>query len=282
MTAETVFATVTFFGGMGYFGAALASALGVGASLLFVPVLLVLLLAFGVDAATVPGVAIATSLAASCAVTAAGAWAHWKAGNVCADRLHAAFPAMGAAALGAFTGGMFVISAPGSSVMGAVVAAQLIVAGLLSVRLVRDRSCEPASNADADDTIAAVLRHARTLVYVFAVGALTSIGAGGVFLVPYFVWRGAAKAPAAAMASVLGLAITPVATAMYLSQHEGVPTAGAFGLVHAPIALALAVGAVFGAGLGARAARSANTALWTRLLAAALLLSSVRAAGKML
>ncbi len=109
-----------------------------------------------------------------------------------------------------------------------------------------------------------------------------AIGAGGVFMVPYFVWRGAAKAPAAAMASIMGLAITPVATAMYLSQHEGVLAAGVLGLVHAPIALALAVGAVFGAGLGARAARSANTALWTRLAAAALLLSSVRGAAKML
>ncbi len=282
MTAETVFATVTFFGGLGYFGAALASALGVGASLLFVPVLLVLLPAFGVATGDAPGVAIATSLAASSAVTAAGAWAHWKAGNVCADRLRAAYPAMAAAALGALVGGMFVTSAPGSSLIGAVVAAQLIVAGMLVVRLVRDCSCERGCDVSTDDNITTVLRQARTQAYVFAVGALTSIGAGGVFLVPYFVWRGAAKARAAALASILGMSITPVATAVYVFQHESVPTAGVIGLVHAPVALALAVGAVFGAGVGARAAKSANTAVWTRLLAAALLLSSVRAAAKML
>jgi uncharacterized membrane protein YfcA len=122
----------------------------------------------------------------------------------------------------------------------------------------------------------------RTQVYVFAVGVLASIGASGVFLVSYFVWRGAAKARATALASLLGVSISPVATAVYLAHHDGPQGLGLVGLVHAPIAAALAVGAVFGAGLGARAARTADTALWTRLLACVLLLSSVRAAARML
>lgn len=258
---------------LGYGVSAVASALGVGASVVFVPALLALPAVAGRPEAAVGG-AIATSLAASCIVTCAGAWAHWRAGNLPANVIRPAAGALAAAAVGGLVGGSFVSSANRAALGFAVVLAQAAVAAVLVWR-----ACAPAAPAHPAPPAGAagVMTATLTRGYLGLVGLLTSIGAGGVFIVPFLLWRGLARNQAAALASLLGVAIAPAATVVYLTRTGS----AADSLVHLPTALALGIGAVAGARLGARLAARVHARAWTVLLACGLIASSLRAAAHM-
>lgn len=277
MSNVAYIALAAFFCGFGFFVSGLSSALGVGASLFCVPVLALLLPNLGVPGGACISVAVATSLTASCVIAFAGARAHFVAGNLNRETVVAAAPALAAAAAGGVAGGMFLSTVTGVVVVGTVVASQLLVAAILLLR----------GRGPALGTPAAHQAHSRVVVaqrgsclYVAGVGGLTSIGAGGVFLVPFFLWRGVPKTQAAGLASLLGIAIAPSATLVYLSRPSTLHAVDMLGLVHWPIACSIALGAVFGAAGGARAARAVSTHRWTWALAAALVASSARAASK--
>lgn len=248
----------------------MASALGVGASLIFVPVLLAIAPTLGVPAGFVPTVAIATSLAASCFVTLTGAAAHWRAGNLTRDLTLQASPLLAFAAAGGIAGGLFIAHVESVAVTIGLAIAQALVAIVLTLR-------GRIGTAAAAASLAGELANQRTRVYVAGVGALTSIGAGGVFLVPFFLWRGLGRIHAVALASLLGIAITPVATVVFVSAKPAVSMVASMGFVHLPLAISLAAGSVYGSALGVRAAKASTSGMWTRLLAVALLLSSARA-----
>lgn len=276
MSLHLLLATMVTFAAFGYFVAGLSTALGVGASLFCVPVLLLLLQPLGVGSDAAPAVAIATSLAASCLMSAASAWAHWRSGNLASSTLRGSPRTILAAAVGSGAGGALMADTTSAGALAAVAVAQLLVAATLLIRLRRGGS--PVSQQQAWTE---VLGDTRTAQFTAAVGALTSIGAGGVFFVPYFTARGVPRVQAAAWASLLGVAIAPCATAVYALRSEAAGAAGLIGLVHWPIAAAIALGALFGAKRGAAMGGRFSARNWTWLLFAILLASSARAASKL-
>lgn len=260
---------------IGIAAGAMSSALGVGASVLFLPALIWTLPQIGIDHNLVPATAVATSLAASCSVVCSSSWAHWRAGNLSWVN-SSVLTLLIAAAVGGLAGGQVLHIAPGSIILGMAAIAQVIVATLLFKRAAAGRASgtAPASAEPSGERVNA--SGWPNVTYVGAVGLLTSVGAGGTYLVPYFLWRGFNRVQAIGLASVLGVAIAPAATLTCLMQGNALSE----GLIQGRVAMVLGAGALLGAHVGTHLLARASSGTWSRLLACALLTSSFRTIGK--
>lgn len=263
---------------VGVAAGALASAMGVGASLVFIPALLLIVPLLGVQPESVPAVCVATSLTASCAATVSAVLAHLRAGNLKRTELLQARPLLLWAAAGAVLGGASIARNDSIGATLGLAIAQIVVAVILATRgQFSARLPTQSKVVHFDGAEAAQATDAQARAYVGVVGAITSIGAGGVFLAPYFLWRGLPRVKAAAMACLVGVAITPAATGVFLMGRPAGPTLATIGVVHLPLAVCLAAGSLYGARVGASITHRAHSAAWSRALAALLLLSSARA-----
>lgn len=263
------------YAAIGIAAGAMSSALGVGASVLFLPALIWTLPQLGVDHNLVPAAAVATSLAASCSVVCSSSWAHWRAGNLSWVN-SSVLTLLMAAAVSGLVGGQLLQLAPGALILGMAAIAQITVAALLLRRASATRASVTAPNRDESRSEQVNASGWPNVTYVGAVGLLTSVGAGGTYLVPYFLWRGLNRVQAIGLASVLGVAIAPTATLTCLMQGGGV----AEGPIQTRVAALLGIGALLGANVGTRLLARTSSGTWSRLLACALFASSLKTIGK--
>lgn len=281
VASDLLIPTALCFASLGFVGSGFSAAMGVGSSIVFVPMLLWLLPYLGVALPSVASTAVATSLAASCIVMLTGAWAHWRAGNLPDLAGRGVRGLWLAAGAGALLGGMFVLASSGLVLLLIVAGGQLLIAAVMLARLAASsRECANAASA-APDGIGGALAGPGSRGYVLLVGFLTTIGAGGVFLVPYFLWRGLSRAQAAALACTIGVAIAAAATALFVVGARPVD-GSAVSLIHGPVALALALGALLGSRQGVRLASAVGSSAWTVMLVLTLVVSAARSAARIL
>ena len=256
------------FAPLGYVGASLSTALGVGSSVLFVPLLLWLLPYLGVDGSPLAVTAIGTSLSASWVVMLVGSMAHWRAGNLDPASREARGLAI-AAGCGGILGGTIIASTAGPDLLALVAGGQALVAAALALRVFgigKGHTHEPAPCVPLQDGV--------SRAYMLLVGLLTTVGAGGVFLVPYFLYRGRSRSQAAALACFVGVAISTAASILFIGTKA--LAVGGASVVVVPIGAALALGAFFGGRQGVKLASSIHPAAWTSLLILALAASACR------
>lgn len=273
--------TALCFTSLGYVGSTFATAMGVGSSIVFLPMLLWLLPHLGVGLANLAPTAVGTSLAASSVVMLSGTYAHWRAGNL---RDSSAFVGwlLLAAAAGGLVGGAFVLTSPALVLMFIVAGGQILIAAVLLTRLARPAAASLATGTSAvpggSTPASAALTDASSRTYVLMVGFLTAVGAGGVFLSPYFLWRGLSRSRAAALACAVGVAIATTSTLLFTLSAVRAQA----GLIHAPAACALALGAILGGRQGVRLAASIGPSAWTTALVVTLVVSAARSVARVL
>lgn len=275
-TIHLLVPTALCFTSLGYVGSTFATAMGVGSSIVFLPMLLWLLPHLGVGLANLAPTAVGTSLAASSVVMLSGTYAHWRAGNL---RDSSAFVGwlLLAAAAGGLVGGTFVLTSPALVLMLIVAGGQILIAAVLLTRLARPAP-GTAAVLGGGASESAALADASSRAYVLLVGFLTAVGAGGVFLSPYFLWRGLSRSRAAALACAVGVAIATTSTLLFTLSAARAHA----GLIHAPAACALAVGALLGGRQGVRLAASIGPSAWTTALVVTLVVSAARSVARVL
>ena len=225
----------------------LAGLLGIGGGFVMVPVLILMLPAFGIDPALVPKVAVATSLAAMIPTACSAVFAQHQRGMLDISWVRRLAPG---AAIGAAIGSQLAAAASGRWV--AIVFA--IYAGCIALKMLRGS----AVNWDASRATSVIGALPASVVGVL-IGAFASMaGVGGASLtVPFLVSARVEMKRALAVSSAVGLAIAVAGAASFATASAGSLSAGSsalFGLIHWPAALMIAVSATLFAPSGVIAA----------------------------
>lgn len=254
-----------------------SSLLGLGASMIVLPALLWLLPLVGIAAAELPQVAIATSMVVTLCTSLAGARAHWRCGNLTAPFGRQNLTLMLFAAAGAVVGSSVLPALPARlsltmmAVFQAVMATQLWVSrrSLPQDSIGVEPMGDPPSGLD----------RAATRAYLACVGCLASVGLAGSFIVPYLVHVRLPQRMAVALASWLGIGIALAASLKYadhgLLSRTPSSVGGLAGWVHVQAACLLVVGSFSSVSFGADLACKVNPRHLRRVIAVALLGSSV-------
>jgi uncharacterized membrane protein YfcA len=230
----------------------------------------------GIPSSELPAVALATSLVVTLCTSMAGAWAHWRCGNLVDPFGRQNLTLMLFAAAGAMLGSSVLPALPPRLSLAVMSAFQ---AGMAVQLWLPRRSALPRS-ISVSPTVAspAGLDRASTRAYFASVGCLASVGLAGSFIVPFLVHLRVPQRTAVAQASWLGIGIALAATITYADhgQSGGSPSVdGQFGLVYGPAVCLLVAGSFAAVSAGAAMARRLNPTHLQRAIALALLGSSL-------
>ncbi len=184
--------------GAGLLAGFLAGLLGIGGGFVVVPVLLLLLPAFGIPTALLPKVAVATSLAAMVPTATAAVYAQYKRGALDYSWIKQIAPG---ACAGSAVGALLAASLTGTWV--AIIFASY--AGYFAVKMMLDRP----PTARKPGTLAAAVAACPPALIGALIGSFSAIaGVGGASLtVPYLLSKNAEMKRAVAAASAVGLGI---------------------------------------------------------------------------
>ena len=226
--------------GAGLLAGFLAGLLGIGGGFVVVPVLLLLLPAFGIPAALLPQVAVATSLAAMVPTATAAVFAQYKRGAI--DYLCIKQMAPGACA-GAAAGAA--LAALVTGIWVAIIFAGY--AGYFAVKMMIDRPRASKPHG----LLAKVIAACPTPVVGALIGGFSAVaGVGGASLtIPYLLSKKIEMKCAVATSSAVGLSIALMGASSFAftTATTGLPDASSMlvGLVCWPAALILAAGSIF-------------------------------------
>lgn len=224
--------------GAGMLGGFLAGLLGIGGGFVVVPVLIVLLPAFGIAPDLLPKVAVATSLAVMVPTACSAVFAQYRRGALDLASVRSLAPSAG---IGAAIGAQLAAALTGQWV--ALIFA--IYAGYFAVKMLRDVPVRPQS---AGRLANAVLKCPTSFIGAL-IGAFSSIaGVGGASLtVPYLLFHNVEMKRAVATSSAVGLAIAVAGAASFAFARADIASIDSpmlFGLVCWPAALVLASSAI--------------------------------------
>lgn len=226
--------------GAGLLAGFLAGLLGIGGGFVVVPVLLLLLPAFGIPTVLLPKVAVATSLAAMVPTAASAVFAQYKRGALDIAWIKRIAPG---ACVGSAVGALLAASVTGIWV--AIIFAGY--AGYFSVRMMLDR---PAV-AKGRGRLAAAVAGCPSAVIGALIGGFSAIaGVGGASLtVPYLLSKQVEMKRAVAAASATGLGIALIgALSFAFAAADSELTQGSpmlVGLICWPATLILSVCSIF-------------------------------------
>lgn len=251
----------------------LAGLLGIGGGFVAVPVLILVLPTFGIEADLVPKVAVATSLAAMIPTACSAVIAQYRSHNLDLAWLRRIAPA---AAIGAAVGTQVaaVVSGPWIAVIFAA------YTGYFAMKMLRDRPLRGDRNGRFGRCLAALPASAvGALIGTFS--ALAGVG-GASLTIPYLLFLGVGMKPAVAVASGVGLAIALAGTTGFASAALAQPAAAGSlaGLIHWPAALLLAATAVMMAPRGVAAASRLPVRQLKRAFGAVLVAACLATVGK--
>ncbi|WP_424982810.1 sulfite exporter TauE/SafE family protein [Maritalea sp. S77] len=243
----------------------IAGLLGVGGGIVMVPVMTTIFAASGMDEAVILHVAVATSLAVIIPTGASSALAHHRKGAVSFELLKLWAPFMVAASfLGGISAGLY-----SSLVMRLIFGVMAILIAVNSVVPIQKRMMQNLSDSATTHRISAAV--------IGYISSLMGIG-GGSLSVPTMAALGRKVHQAVGTSSALGVFIAvPGALGFVLSGWgvSGVPDF-ALGYVYLPAFLALALGAILCAPLGAALAHRLSGEWLKRVLTIYLLVVGVR------
>ncbi|MCF4098980.1 sulfite exporter TauE/SafE family protein [Maritalea mediterranea] len=256
------------YGALGLAGVAagiIAGLLGVGGGIVMVPVMSVIFAAQGMEEAVILHVAVATSLAVIVPTGLSSALAHHRKGAVSGELLKLWAPSMVAASfLGGISAGFY-----SSLVMRLIFGVMAILIAVNSVVPIQKKLMAHLSDSAKTHRISAAV--------IGYISSLMGIG-GGSLSVPTMAALGRKVHQAVGTSSALGVFIAvPGALGFVLSGWGvgGVPNY-ALGYIYLPAFLALAVGAILFAPLGAAIAHKLSGEWLKRVLTIYLLIVGVR------
>lgn len=233
-------ASILFYLGLGLATGILSGTFGIGGGIIIVPFLYWGFASQGFNPDLLMVSAVATSLATIIPTSLSSGWAHHRRGYV--DWVYALKLAP-AILLGSLTGANLVPHIPVEMFKLLVALFQLGVA----YTLLKPRTPDPVPREAPG--------HKLLLPAGFTIGALSSIVGigGGTLNVPLLLFYGLTARHAVATSSVSGFPIALMSTLVYVGtgwNHPGLP-AGNLGYVHIPAFLAIALGSISTAPLGA-------------------------------
>lgn len=237
--------------GCGLCSGFLAGLLGIGGGFVVVPALLFVLPLLGIDAALIPTVAVATSLAAMVPTAVSAVLAQHRKRALQIEWVRLLAPGV---ALGSALGSKFAATVNGTWIMLIFAA----YAGLIASRLIR----RSVSAVAGEPPPAPAARWIRVLpqwpvgIFIGGVSALAGVG-GASLVVPYLLARDACPRQASAASSAVGLVIAVVGAAGFGFAQANDPAlarSGLVGFVCWPAALAIGASAIVTAPLGVLAA----------------------------
>ncbi len=238
----------------------LAGLLGIGGSMLMVPVMTWVMARQGVPAGYVVHAAIGTSLATICVSSLSSVRAHHQRGAVRWAVVVALAPGI---LLGAFLGASLATHLD-SRVLGMVFAFFLSFSAFQMIANLKPKAARQLP------------RTPGMLAAGGMIGTLSGLlGAGGGFIsVPFMTWCNVSIHNAVATSAALGFPIAVAGTIGYVINGWATPgmPAGMFGFVYLPALLVIVLASSSTAPLGARAAHSLDTAALKRAFAFLLLL----------
>ncbi len=225
----------------------LAGLLGIGGGFVVVPVLMLLLPQFGIDADIAPKVAVATSLAAMVPTALSALLTQYRRGFLDTRWVVRLAPA---AAAGAIVGAQWAQHIHGAWIAGFFA----MYAGYFALKLLRN----PVAGAEQPDRLTLMIRRVQPSWIGLGIGSLSALaGVGGASLtVPYLLLGEVDMRRAVAVSSAVGLVIA-AAGALSFGFVVGSDTVAAdrtlVGLVCWPAALTIAFSAIFMAPRGVAA-----------------------------
>lgn len=233
MTVTVWTALAAFCVAVGVAAGFLAGLFGIGGGMIMVAALAFALPLFGVPAAHVMHMALATSLACIVFTAIASARAHASRGSVM-------WPAVAWLAPGLVLGGL-VGAMLGGRLPDAWLRVGFAVYCFFTASAMFAARKEPAALAG---TVAAGPLLTAAALPVGALSALVGIG-GGSMLVPLLVWRGAAAVRAVGTSAACGVPVALASALGYIlaaRASDATLPAGSIGYVHLPAAILLALG----------------------------------------
>lgn len=223
----------------------LAGLLGVGGGMVMVPFVTIILSARGVPADLAVKMAIATSMATIIFTSVSSVRAHHKRGAVRWDIVKSLAPGI---VVGSLVSSLGVFALLKGSALAIVFG---LFVGFSATQMFLDR--KPRASRKMPGT-------AGTAAAGGAIGFVSGlVGAGGGFMsVPFMAWCNIAIHNAVATSAALGfpIAVTNVVGYVASGLHVSDLPPGSFGYVWLPALVVIAIGSVFTAPLGARAAHA--------------------------
>lgn len=247
----------------------LAGLLGIGGGLIMVPALLACFPAVGVPAASIPALALGTSLTTICVSSLLASHEHVRVGNL-SQPFSGPMPRLMAwLAIGVLAGTALATRLPVRAVVACVAVFQIFVASRMLHRSLKPQAdiAAGAANANTVETAQSRLDAKRAGPFFVATGALCSIAgiAGTSLMVPYFRARGIEHRKAAALATwfncIIG-ALGFVSYGLLAGPDRAIPMA--LGYVSLPALAGLAFGTSLFVRYGARLSRRLPPALLMR------------------
>ncbi|MEW9798445.1 sulfite exporter TauE/SafE family protein [Alteromonas sp. CYL-A6] len=242
----------------------LAGMLGIGGGLIIVPVLSYLLVhVLDMSADAVMPVAVATSLSTIIFTGASSAYAHYRLGNL---TRHLVLYTGAGIALGAIVGAQIASHIDGHLLR--IIFAVLVILIALQMIFGKPRTSENAATPRLLSVIGG-----GTGIF----SALMGIG-GGALLVPALVWFQVNIRHAIGCAAVGGMVIAVFGTLSFIvaGWNKADLPAGGIGFVYLPATLGIVATSVFTANFGAKLGQRVNTRLLKQILAALLVVVSIR------
>lgn len=261
---DPVYIIVSFCLGIGLVVGLLAGMLGIGGGLIIVPALSYLLAHFlHLNTDLVMPMAIATSLSTIIFTGFSSAIAHYRLGNI--NNKLVIYAGMGIA-VGAVLGAQFASFISGELLKN--IFAVLVM--LIALQMIFGK--REASKHQAGNKMLAGIGGVTGFI-----SALMGIG-GGALLVPALVWFQVNIRQAIGCAALSGLIIAIFGSASFIvaGMKEVVLPPGAIGYVYLPATFGIVTTSVFTAGIGARLGQKMDTQVLKKVLAALLVLVSIR------
>ncbi len=249
---------------LGLFNGVLAGLLGIGGGLVIVPAMIWLLPTIGVPQEHLMHMALATSMATICFTSISSALAHKKRGSVSMPALKLLFPAI---AIGGITGA-YIAELIDAVWLGRIFGVAAVLLGLqMVIGKMPQAKGEHLTRGSAYPSG----------VVMGAMSALLGIG-GGSLVVPYFLYHKEKMTKAIGTAAACGLPLAIMATIGYVVlgwQTQDLPPYH-LGYVYLPAVIAIALGSVITAPLGAYLAHRLPTATIKKMIAILLVVVGIK------
>lgn len=252
------------FVGLGLFNGVLAGLLGIGGGMVIVPAMIWLAPQLGVPPAHVMHVALGTSMATICFIALSSARSHYKRGSVRADLLKVLIPGI---AIGGLLGA-FIANYMDTEWLAWIFS---IFAILVGIKLLS------AANPEAKGDKAEGKQRLPAGIVMGAISSLVGIGGGSV-VVPYLLYHKEKLVTAIGTAAACGLPLAIMAAVGYVMTGWGVQDlpANHVGYVYWPAMIAIALGSMVTAPLGAYLAHQLPTKVIKRIFAVLLIIVALK------
>lgn len=261
------FESILILIGLGLLNGIVAGLLGVGGGLIIVPAMLWFLPTIGVSSEQVMHIALATSMATICFTSISSARAHHKRGSIAYSTLKVLAPTI---SIGALLGA-WLVGYLNTLVLAWIFGVFCVLMGIKFLLNKKQQSLEAISTETLSSTKTAPIGLGMGIL-----SSLVGIG-GGSLVVPFLLHKKHSMVKAVGTAAACGLPLAILSTIGYIATgwgQQGLPQYH-LGYVYIPAMIAMAVGAVLTAPIGAYLAHRLPVAWIKRFFAVFLIVIGI-------